>query len=508
MNVRRFTARTTREAMAQVRAELGPDAIVLKNRAVPGGVEIVAMADVPAEPPVEPLGDAMPAAFDDEPSRPAATARPRDESMSTLTFQQYVRERLARRQAEEAGQAPARAENAPVPAPVRSAREPMVRVPGPELRQPASPRGAEARVARDPFASQAAQVNAPFPGGAVPSPSAAAPRGGAPMPGLSEMLTTPAPATEAELMAELRAMRGLISSQLSSLAWFDGVRRNPLQVQLLRRMVGAGFSAGLARKLVARLPSDYGDGDAQRWMQLTLAGLIGCDTPGDSIVDRGGIYALVGPTGVGKTTTAAKLAAQFALRHGVQSVGLITVDAYRIGGQDQLRTFGRLLGVPVHVAYDAGTLAEFLHLFMNKKLVIVDTVGIGQRDERLGELLSSLSSARLRKLLVLNAAAQAETLEDVITAYRGRECAGVVLSKLDEAVKTGGVLDCVARHRLRVVGVADGQRVPEDWRLPDAGELISGALAERRGGAFDLDDSELTLLFGGNEGGAGERAHV
>ena len=301
-------------------------------------------------------------------------------------------------------------------------------------------------------------------------------------------------AADARLVDELREMRGLIASQLSSLAWLDGVRRNPLQVQMLRKLIGCGFSSQLSRKLVSRMPADD-EARAQAWIRQTLGRLMRCETAGEGLLDRGGIYALVGPTGVGKTTSAAKIAAQFALRHGVQSVGLLTVDAYRIGAQDQLRTFGRLLGVPVHVAHDAGTLAEFLHLFMNKKLVLIDTVGVGQRDERVAELLGSLGSEAIGKLVVLNASAQPETLEDVIVSYQAENAAGVVLSKVDEAVKTAGVLDCVIRHRLKLVGVANGQRVPEDWHLPDGPALLEQAMIERPVSAFDLDDSELAMVL-------------
>jgi flagellar biosynthesis protein FlhF len=433
--------------------------------------------------------------------------------MSTLTFQQFVRDRLSRKRTVSAapeapiGAAPPemppavdpatpvvrpqRAQPAPADVPLAGATGPAAPDPARDVRQPvrsALP-GVPERVART-------SVPAPVDSRADAGARARSPEP-ARMPTLDEVLRDGPDhsAPGVNVMAELREMRGLIASQLSSLAWFDGVRRNPLQVRLLRRLIGCGFSSELSRKLLARLPDDFSEADAERWLHQTLGRLLRCDAPGDTLADRGGIYALMGPTGVGKTTTAAKIAAQFALRHGVQSVGLLTVDAYRIGAQDQLRTFGRLLGVPVHVAHDAGTLAEFLHLFMNKKLVLIDTVGVGQRDERLVELLASLSSSTIRRLVVLNAASQAETIEDVITAYRAESAAGVVISKVDEAVKTGGVIDCVLRHRLRVVGVADGQRVPEDWHLPDAASLVERALRPPSSAPFAFDDNELALLI-------------
>ena len=465
MNVKSFIGRNTRDAMAKVRLALGGEAIVLKNRSVPGGVEILAMADVPdAQFDAASAGSAAPAGAGSTTAPAGARGEP-DKPMSTLTFQQFVRDRLVRRQAD-----PLAGEHDESPAGGRAdacgERERAAPQPAQRLRaKPADSLDDSVRRARE-------------------TP-----------PTLTQVLQPEVRTAASEVMDELRAMRGLIASQLSSMAWFDGVCRNPLQVKFLRRLIGCGFSNRLARKLIARMPSDFSEADAERWLRDALARLIAFDAPGSTLVDRGGIYALVGPTGVGKTTTAAKIAAQFALRHGVQSVGLLTVDAYRIGAQDQLRTFGRLLGVPVHVAHDAGTLAEFLHLFMNKKLVLIDTVGVGQRDQRLSELMASLSSTRINKLLVLNAAAQPETLEDVITAYRADTATSAVISKVDEAVKTAGVLDCLIRHRLRLVGVADGQRVPEDWQLPDPSALVAAALTERASAAFDLDDNDLSLLL-------------
>ncbi|HRO58272.1 MAG TPA: flagellar biosynthesis protein FlhF, partial [Burkholderiaceae bacterium] len=179
-------------------------------------------------------------------------------------------------------------------------------------------------------------------------------------------------------------------------------------------------------------------------------------------------------------------------------VGLITADVYRIGAQDQLRTFGRLLGVPVHVAHDVSMLADLLQLFRSRKLVLIDTAGVGQRDERVGELLAALSSTHVRKIVVLNAAMQAEAIEEVVDAYQARRSAGVVVSKVDEAVQLGSLLDCLIRHKLPLQGIANGQRVPEDWHRPDAGVLVDLALAAARAARatpFDFDEAELAMLM-------------
>lgn len=422
MNVKRYFARTTREAMGQVRADLGEQAVVLKNRTVAGGVEIFALAE------------------EELPGEDRAT-RTAQEPMSTVCFENYVRERQRQRLAAPEHPEPSQAEAADAAPGARQSWEPE-------------------RVAESPPDGGRLDVQS--------------------------------------LMAELRAMRGALSDQMESMMWFEGVRRRPAQSRMLRRLIEAGFSPLLARTLAGHLPMDFGQQEADRWLREALVRNLRITSPERTIFDDGGTFALLGPTGVGKTTTAAKIAAQFALKHGAQSIGLITADVYRIGAQDQLRTFGRLLGVPVQVAYDVSTLADFLQMHMNKKLVLIDTAGMAQRDERVGELMAALSSAQVRKVLVVNAASQAASIDESIEAYQGRAAAGVVLSKVDEAVRLGGALDCLIRHRLTLQGVANGQRVPEDWHRPEPGMLVDTALASdatRPSTSYAFEEAELAMLL-------------
>jgi len=502
VNVKRYFARTAREAMSRVRAELGEDAIVLKNRPVDGGVEILALAesDLAAD---GHAGVAQRGAYDDEPAAapargtagtpgaagasgagsaprtPAARDLERAPAMTTVNFENYVRERQQRR----------------IAAAAQDGHEdvhPVAHGTGDDA--PSGPR----RTAR--FDAPAVHVSAGFAADAQTSSS------------LQSSSPTPAFADDRLdarlLMNELREMRGALSDQLESLSWFEGVRRRPGQSRLLRRLLQAGFSPSLSRTLANHLPVDFGEEDAERWVREALVRNLRIDSPEQTIFDAGGTYALLGPTGVGKTTTAAKIAAQFALKHGAQSVGLITADVYRIGAQDQLRTFGRLLGVPVHVAHDVSTLADFLQMYMNRKLVLIDTAGVAQRDERVGELLAALSSAQVRKVLVLNAASQAEAIDETIEAYQGRNAAGVVLSKVDEAVRLGGALDCLIRHRLTLQGVANGQRVPEDWHRPEPRMLVERALAtesSRASASFSFEEAELAMLLAAGQRTAAQR---
>jgi flagellar biosynthesis protein FlhF len=178
-------------------------------------------------------------------------------------------------------------------------------------------------------------------------------------------------------------------------------------------------------------------------------------------------------------------------------LGLITLDAYRVGAHEQLRTYGRILGVPVHTAHDRASLEDLLDLLSGKKLVLIDTAGMAQRDTRTRELLDMLSHRAIQKLLVVNASAQGETIEDQLAAYAAPSCLGVVLSKMDEAVKLGPALDSMIRHKLKVVAVANGQRVPEDWHRLSAHALMQRALKNTSAPAWRLDEQDVNLIFAG-----------
>jgi flagellar biosynthesis protein FlhF len=214
-----------------------------------------------------------------------------------------------------------------------------------------------------------------------------------------------------------------------------------------------------------------------------------------SLEDQGGVFALIGSTGVGKTTSAAKIAAAFATKHGAGNLGLITLDAYRVGAHEQLRAYGRILGVPVHTAHDRASLEDLLELLASKKMVLIDTAGMAQRDTRTRELLDMLAHRSIQKLLVINASAQGETIEDVMISYRAAACKGIVLSKMDEAVKLAPALDALIRHKLKVVGVANGQRVPEDWHRLSAHALVHRALRVNVNPAYRVEASDVNLIF-------------
>ena len=532
MNMKRFTARTPREALALVKAAFGDDAVVMSTKPCADGVEVLAMAPESLQQ-IERLGAeavVVPPALPQQPQRtPAPPRAARSErgamrvdpsldaqaphgieqdvaqmEMSTLSFQEYVRQRMLKRRAAEAAAEPV-PPLPPVVSPVEAARvRHLARAarglgPGARAEQGHAMPPRDVPVLRDEVMlgepaldGDSAPVQAPM------APIVSAVRAGGPIDAAAAAAARAADGERKELMIELRSMRGLIEQRFGALAFMEKLQRQPRQAQLAQRLLDTGFSPALIRKLVDSLPSQPKEaGDEMAWAAGVLERNLPTGERDAAIEDQGGIYALIGATGVGKTTSTAKLAAAFATRHGASNLGLITLDAYRVGAQEQLRTYGRILGVPVHTAHDRASLEDLLELLAGKKMVLIDTAGMAQRDERTRELLEMLSHRSIKRLLVVNASAQGETIEDQIAAYAAAGCCGIVLSKIDEAVKLGPALDSMIRHKLKVLAVANGQRVPEDWHRLSANALVQRALKGGGSAAWKLDDGEVNLIFAG-----------
>lgn len=281
--------------------------------------------------------------------------------------------------------------------------------------------------------------------------------------------------TLVEMRHELESLRGMMEDRLTSLAWGEQARRFPERTNLNRELMSLGLSPRLCQTLANEQPEQ---GDFSLMWRSTMGRLAHqlpvCET---DFLDEGGIIALLGSTGVGKTTTIAKLAARFALRHGKQNVALITTDSYRIGAHEQLRIYGRILDVPVFVANDSGELNSVLKNVQDKRLVLIDTAGMSQRDIRLSEQFSVIQhgSPLIRSFLVLSSTTQMTALDETIKVFEAAEPEACIITKVDEATSLGPVLSVIAKHQLPIAYVADGQRVPEDIRRARAGNLVKQA---------------------------------
>lgn len=411
MKIKRFLAKNMREAIRLVREEQGPDAVILSNRRIDGGVEVVAAVDYDA-------------ALMQQAQRP---------------------------------QAPVAEAAAPVAPPPRAERK------------TATPQQVAASAPRQPAAAQA-----------LPAP--------------------PAPELM-QLRRELGGMKKLLEQQFASLMWKDLREHQPERMAALRAMADLAIDPQLAREILDELPA-HADSERARFLPL---GLLSRRIPvmkKDPILE-GGTFALVGPTGVGKTTTIAKLAARYAARHGVRDIALVTTDHYRIGAQEQLFTYGRLLGVPVHTADSGEALRRVLFQLSDRKLVLVDTAGLSPRDSQLAAQFAELHTSRtpMRVLLTLSATQQAGDLQDIVRRFAPAKPQGCVLTKIDEATRIGGALSTLIRNKLPVAYVTDGQRVPEDLHPARVDQLVLRAMQLARQNPALPQDGTLALQYGATHAG-------
>lgn len=445
MLVRKFYAPTSREALRLVKEALGDDALILSNRRAAEGIEISAVASGEVE---SVMVKASPI------NRPAAVHPPVIRADPRFAKPQPAVER--QKVAAPAPRTFAAPLVEPIAAPAAAPLQGGNREP-PTLRpQPAQ------MIAQDPTV--------------VPPPVSRVPN--------AEPVAKPEPLDESAstyaLVHEVRLLRSLVEGQLAALAWNDLKRRDPAKSETMRQLIAAGFGAALSREVVDELPDGLDLGRAIRMLKLKLQQRLTVAPPEANLVEGGGILALVGPTGVGKTTTVAKLAAECALKHGASRLALVTTDTYRIGAVDQLRIYGKIIGVPVYAIRSEADLRTTLDDLSSRHLVLIDTVGMSQRDRRLADQVGLLSGAtrRVRRVLLLSAVSHLNVLEDVVKAYRGPDLAGCILTKIDEALTMGGALDALMRHKLSLHYVTNGQRVPEDLHKPNALYLIERAFRD------------------------------
>jgi flagellar biosynthesis protein FlhF len=293
-----------------------------------------------------------------------------------------------------------------------------------------------------------------------------------------------APANEHELRGlrgEVRMLRALLETEVARLAWNDNVRRNAAATTTMRNLARLGIARDVVQQVIAAVGSGIETNSSWIGPLKQLEASIPVCT--EDVIAGGGVFAVVGPTGVGKTTTIAKLAARYALTGRTEDIALVTTDTFRIGAREQLDTFGEILGSPVYQAGDADRLGEILRMLAGRRLVLIDTAGMGQRDVRLARQLSWLATAdpRLQVLLALPANAQSDAQREIVTAFRvARPCA-CILTKTDEATSLGGAISALVSSGLPLAFVANGQRVPEDlhsaagrqaWLVKSALELM------------------------------------
>jgi flagellar biosynthesis protein FlhF len=468
MNAKRFKARDMRTALTLVREKLGEDAIILSNKRIEGGVEIIATSPTIAED----------VAASNHPSQPDNKAHA-----------QEIAKRLAqKKQSFDANKLASEPKATPAPKKRQSLVEPEehdevaslfsdhFKAQLEEAQQERFERSSEQPVNNHYAASeqQAARTQRP----ARPKPQ---PRRPQPPYEYSEDDFVPPQASfgaepqrdDPALVAmreEMRFLRSMLENQLSGLAWKDMETKDPMKVMMSKKLLDYGFSNEVAEKVVAHLNGVSNEREA--WLQAMTILRQFLPTTDDDIIAEGGVVALLGATGVGKTTTIAKLAARYTLRYGPDDVALISTDSYRIAAHEQLKTYGRILGCTVRVVDTPEALSRTLDQLYDKRLILIDTAGMSQRDIRLPKQLAGLRDESIRSYLVMSSTAQRKVLEETIRAFKGIDISGTILTKLDETMSLGESLSAVIKHRMPVSYITNGQRVPEDMEIASSNLLV------------------------------------
>ena len=456
MKIKRYMAASMRAALALVRSEQGPDAVILSSRRVEEGIEVIAAVDydealfVDATLKKTPALPDLPASAP-EPAPVVAVKPPRAAlvAMAAPIAQAAPAARVF--------EAPAVAQAAPV-APVAAA----------------APRRATAPLAVTRPVTAAVAV----PAKKVPENVRAAaperppqPQGHAPQPMLRrspQPVQQAAPAARAfdagylAMQRELKDLREMLQGELAHMGWNDKRLRDPVQARVLEQLTAMDIAPDIAAALAAKTPQHTGVKN-QEHIPLTLLAKY-LRTVDKASALNSGVIAIVGPTGAGKTTTIAKLAARWTMQYGSKDLALVSTDGYRIGAREQLATYARILGAPMHSANNGKELSRVLERLRGKKMVLIDTAGMGPRDVRLSEHLSELQlgAAGARVLLALPAQGEANAQEEIVKSFARVAPAACVLTKLDEAASLGAVLSTTLRHKLPIAYLCNGQRVPED----------------------------------------------
>ncbi len=411
MNVRRYFAADMREALKLVQADLGPEAVVLENRKVVGGVELVATLD-------------------------------HEQALHEHELRQRARHRQVK-QAEDPHLLPA-----------------WVREEGVDQPEDISL----------PSRFVEAVIAAPKAGGRDQQ-----------LAGLSQHLQDKGqPPRQNDDMAALKAELELLRTQLRDIQQMQSGGHGPGWGRLRARLQRVGLGDELIEPWLSSMPASHLHDEDKAWQACLgrLAKSLRMDTETE-LVDRQGVVVLLGPTGAGKTTTLAKLAARHVIRHGSRGLVLLSTDSYRVGSYEQLQKIAKALGVSSSLVEPGDNLDRVIAALGPRRLVLMDTAGFSRQapEQMAQQRLLAESRYRLLGQLVLPANLQGAVLKRNYEDFSGFNLTGAIISKTDEATSLGETLSLLAMTSLPVSYITNGQRIPEDIAVPRAAQLVSQAVA-------------------------------
>ncbi len=499
LKIKRFVAKDMRSALTQIKEELGADAVIMSNKRVPEGVELMAAVDNNVE--INVTKPTAPAIHTSENRSKAkasnSSARAIDNDVVNLSQNNpMTNASVQNNRGGEEGVIPSDSLAALLNRQVQ--RAPALNGQGINQVQHDKISQAAAKLTQN-NTSNSGQSTTPVPSSNIeqqfksftdrleqssqePGNEQTARQYQQPaieeLSSASEMNLPPAQNVNNEdlekMKHEMSSIRELLEHQISGLMWQDMAQKDPARAMLVNRLMSLGMNEEVSDQIAGYIPAQKNDQDTWQLAKKFISQQI--NTTNNDIIHRGGVVSLVGPTGVGKTTTVAKLAARFAQIHGADQVAMISTDNYRIAGFEQLATYGRIIGCEVKLASDAKTLDTLLQQYSKKKLILIDTAGMGQRDMRLAKHLTTLVSnarVRIRNYLVLAANTQQRVMQENVDRFKKVPLAGCIYTKLDESLSIGEIISTSIQNGLAIGYLTDGQRVPEDIKVANAEKLVT-----------------------------------
>jgi flagellar biosynthesis protein FlhF len=511
MKIKRFVAPDMRTVLRMVRDEQGADAVILSNRPVPGGIEVVAATDYDEQLAQDALKSLLPqkpaTALDQSreadiglPAQLAGALRaaappPVQDDRPALISEAMVKAIAAKAAAPEAVALAATGKRADFSAFLAEAKERIARSTSSEMTSSEAVRPAPAPA---PTRAPAASFMDPEPV-VAPSPAALEAQARATHREAEAVARRSAPRAVrispwdedpslVQVRAELVEMREMMEREMQRMTG-ERLRGSPARALALDALASYGCEDALAREVAAKIPAEADPARARGLMLGQLAHLL--PVANFDPLRTPGVVALVGPTGAGKTTTLAKLAARYAAEHGPRDVALITTDTQRPGGREQLHAYGRQFGLTVVEAGSEDALHEALHRLRDYPLVLVDTAGHGQRDRAMvGQLNWLRHAGKVRTMLVMPANAHSADLDEVIRRFGFVAPEAAILTKLDETGRLGAALSVLVRHQLPLAYTTDGQNVPDDLSTAEASRLVLKLEELRRAGDRPAEDAD------------------
>ncbi len=500
MKIRRFVAKDMRTALAQIKEELGIDAVIMSNKKIPEGVELMAAVDYNQAVPPAKASDETP--VNGELKSQDSLAREISNDVVSLGQQHQI---PATANIETDNIASSTQSTAPV--------DSLTGLLNRQVQYQQSQQNTPDKLSDVTIEQQLKNFTDRLSQSAVENTRSNHDELNGILASASDDITAPmishntatsplAADVESEVQVssqdfskmqqEMASIRSLLEHQVSGLMWQDMAQKDPQRAVLVNRLLALGLNEQIADQIAGYVPEQAHE--KQAWIQAKKLIAQQINTTQNDIIHRGGVVALVGPTGVGKTTTIAKLAAGFAQVHGSDQVALISTDTFRIAGFEQLATYGKIIGCQVSLAKDSQSLDVLLQQFAKKKLILIDTAGMGQRDLRLAEQLTALVSnarVRIRNYLVLAANSQQAVMQENVDRFKKVPLSGCIYTKLDESISIGEIITTSIQNGLPIGYLTDGQRVPEDIKVANAEKLVT--LADKMA-SKSMDNNNVSVL--------------